>query len=204
MVRLVAFGLCAALLGFAAPTAGWAADDDADWPCPQQRTGAISAAAVWSGPDIAKTGRWDDDEEAAVLARKLASRRTPLDEMDGLIDAFAAKAGADKDDRLTHVFAGVLEIVNSERDRVMAGVARYARGQKRLADKIRAEADKIGDEQENKDLSPAQTLDLAKTDLKWDRRIFDERAHALSYVCETPTLLERRVFEIARKIQERL
>ena len=38
----------------------------------------------------------------------------------------------------------------------------------------------------------------------WDKRIFDERNQALHYVCETPVLLEQRLFEIARRIQARL
>lgn len=200
--RLI-FGALALWLGFAAPAAA-AAPDDSDWPCPQRRTGPVSAAAVWSGPDLAQAGRWEDDSEAAALARKLASRRTPIEDADGLIDEFAAKAGADKSVRLTRVFAGALDLVNIERNRVISGVVRYASGQNKLADKIRAEADKVSDEQESKEVSSPQALDEAQSSLKWDKRIFDERAHALSYVCETPTILERRVFEIARKIQERL
>jgi len=193
----------AVLFGLAAPSFAKPMDDP-DWPCAQRRTGVISAAAVWSGPDLAAAGKWDDDIGAAELARKLASRRTPLAEADGLIDDFAASAGADKSVRLTRVFAGVLDLINSERDRVITGVVRYARGQTRLAEKVRAEADKISDEQESKDVSSPQALDEAQSGLKWDKRIFDERSHALSYVCETPILLERRVFEIARKIQQRL
>jgi hypothetical protein len=203
MVRLAPFVAFALLLGAAAPALAKPADDP-DWPCAQRRTGEISAAAVWSGPDLASTGRWDDDAGAAALARKLASRRTQMTEMDGLIDEFAASAGADKSVRLTRVFAGALDVINSERNRVIAGVVRYARGQHRLAEKIRAEADKISDEQESKDVSSPSALDDAASSLKWDKRIFDDRSRALSYVCETPILLERRAFEIARKIQQRL
>lgn len=203
MVRLAPFVAFALLLGAAAPALAKPADD-LDWPCAQRRTGEISAAAVWSGPDLASAGRWDDDAGAAALARKLASRRTQMTEMDGLIDEFAASAGADKSVRLTRVFAGALDVINSERNRVIAGVVRYARGQHRLAEKIRAEADKISDEQESKDVSSPSALDDAASGLKWDKRIFDDRSRALSYVCETPILLERRAFEIARKIQQRL
>ncbi|WP_296714617.1 hypothetical protein [Rhodoblastus sp.] len=203
MVRLASFVAFALLLGAAAPALAKPTDDP-DWPCAQRRTGEISAAAVWSGPDLASAGRWDDDAGAAALARKLASRRTQMTEMDGLIDEFAASAGADKSMRLTRVFAGALDVINSERNRVIAGVVRYARGQHRLAEKIRAEADKISDEQESKDVSSPSALDDASSSLKWDKRIFDDRSRALSYVCETPILLERRAFEIARKIQQRL
>jgi hypothetical protein len=203
MVRLAPFVAFAFLLGAAALALAKPADDP-DWPCAQRRTGEISAAAVWSGPDLDSVGRWDDDAGAAALARKLASRRTQMTEADGLIDEFAASAGADKSARLTRVFAGALAIVNGERNRVIAGVVRYARGQHLLAEKIRAEADKISDEQESKDVSSPSALDEAASSLKWDKRIFDDRSRALSYVCETPILLERRVFEIARKIQQRL
>lgn len=203
MRLFAAFGVLALALGLAAPASAAPADDP-DWPCAQRKTGPISVAAVWAGPDLAEAGRWDDDSEAAALARKLASRRTPIDEMDALIDDFAAKAGADKAARLTRVFAGAIDLINTERDRVISGVTRYARGQNKLAEKIRAEADKISDAEEDKEVSSPQALEEAQSGLKWDKRIFDERSRALTYVCETPVLLERRAFEIARKIQQRL
>jgi hypothetical protein len=34
----------------------------------------------------------------------------------------------------------------------------------------------------------------------WDTRIFEERRHQLTYVCEQPALLEKRAFTIGRKI----
>ena len=78
-----------------------------------------------------------------------AARRST--DADGLLDEFAAKAGAEKSARLTRVFAGVLDLINSERDRVLVGIVRYAQGQNRLADKIRTEADKVSDAEESKE-----------------------------------------------------
>lgn len=40
--------------------------------------------------------------------------------------------------------------------------------------------------------------------LLWDIRVFDEREQSLSYVCESPVLLERRLFALARQIMSRL
>jgi hypothetical protein len=191
---------------------------DPDWPCLQRRAPTISAAAVWAGPDLAKAGAWDDDSEAAALAQKLASRRTPLDEADGLLDEFVAKAGAEKDVRLTRVFAGVLELINGQRDHVMAGIVRYARGQNKLADKVRKESEAVADAQEaeppppksaesapqTEETAPSKPGDDAESSLKWDKRIFEERTRSLTYVCETPGLLEQRLFEVARRIQQRL
>jgi hypothetical protein len=176
------------------------AQSEADWPCAQRRTPTISAAAIWAGPDPARAGAWDQDPDAAALAQKLASRRTPLEDVDALLDDFASKAGADKDVRLTRVFAGMLELINSERDRVIGGIVRYAQGQNKLAEKVRRDSEAVNDAEEEKPQEGQQ----AQAALQWDKRIFDERGRSLTYVCETPGLLEKRAFDIARRIQERL
>jgi hypothetical protein len=192
------------LLTLAAPAlAGGPPPADEDWPCAQRRTGAISRAAIWSGPEA--EGRWDDDSAAAALARKLASRRTPIEEADPLIEAFAKDAGGDKDKRLTLAFDGALDLISTERGKVMSAIARYARGQRALAAKVRDDADKAADAQEKQeDITAPDELEKAHPELKWDKRIFDDRAQALAYVCETPVILEKRAFAIARAIQQRL
>ncbi len=196
-----------------------AAANEAPWPCAQRRTPTISAAAVWAGPDIAKAGDWEQDSEAAALAEKLASRRTPLADIGGLLDDFVKKTGADKDQRLTRVFVGALASINSERDRVLSGIAHFAEGQQRLAEKVRTESEEVADDQEKgqkkgqengqengqeKGNPGAKALAQAKMEFAWDRRIFAERSQSLAYVCETPGILEQRAFEIARRIQEKL
>jgi len=195
-------GLAACLFA-SAGIAQTAPEEAADWPCAQRRAGTISVAAVWAGPDIAQAGAWDQDSDAAELARKLASRRTPIEDFDGLLDAFLAKVDGEKDARLTRVFAGALELINVERDRVMSGIVRYARGQNKLAQQVRKDAEDVTDAMEA-DAPEAKALDDAQTRLRWDKRIFEERSRSLTYVCETPSLLERRAFEIARQIQQRL
>jgi len=196
--------LAAALLLFATPALAGGPPADDDWPCQQRKTGAISRAAIWSGPDA--RGRWDDAPQVAALARKLASRRTPLDDAGPLIDVFAKEAGADKDTRLTLLFDGTLDLINGERNKVMAAITRYARGQKALAARVREDADKVADAQESQgsDITAPDALEKAHPELKWDKRIFDDRAQALTYVCESPVLLEKRAFALARAIQEKL
>lgn len=177
---------------------------DPNWPCVQRKVGTLSAGVVWNGPDLAAAGPWDQDFEAAALAQKLASRRTSMEEVDALLDAFAQKAGAEKTVRLTRVFAGVLELVNTERDRILLGIERYAKGQNKLAERVRAESDKVGEAKDSPMAEEPKDLQDAESALKWDKRIFEERSRSLSYVCESPVLLERRVFDIARRIQQKL
>ena len=175
------------------------------WPCAQPRVSTISAGTMWSGPAVADGKGWDDDNDLAALAQKLASRRTSLDDASEMIAAFAKTAGADKDKQLTKLFVGVLDLTNDNRGQILEGIMRYARGQQRLAERMRDESDKISEKQENAAASDiGVAVDQQNKDFAWDQRIFKERKQALSYVCETPSLLERRAYEIAKRIQAQL
>lgn len=177
---------------------------EAPWPCAQRKVGSISAGTIWSGPDLAQGADWDQDMKLAALAQKLASRRTELPEAEQAIAAFAKAAGADKDKQLTKLFVGVLDIINDNRDKILHGISRYATGQQHLAERLRDESDAISTGQDAPNLTfSANTSGKAK-EFEWDQRIFNERRQALSYVCETPTLLERRAYDIARRIQAQL
>ncbi|MBP2149714.1 hypothetical protein [Xanthobacter flavus] len=177
---------------------------DPDWPCPQRKTPEIDLAQVWNGPDPASAGKWTDDQDAAALAVKLSSRRTPAKEFAPLLDGFVKEAGAEADKGLLRVMAGVYEIINDQRGKLMHGIERYARGQQRLADRIRDEADELSKVRSS--ITAPETPESRKLDeqLHWDTRIFDERAKSLTYVCETPVLLEQRAFDIGQQIQARL
>ena len=195
------------LLG-AATTATAQPRTDPDWPCVQRKVTNLSPGPFWNGPDLAQARQWGDDSAAAQLARKLASRRTEMSEVDGLLDAFAAEAGPDKDQRLARVFSGVFEVIGGERDKVMGGIGRYAQGQRRMAERIREEADKISQTKDAPSAEDAREMPKDQSELEtrfaWDRRIFQERSQSLQYVCEVPQLLEQRLGEIARRIQARL
>ncbi|GJD60606.1 hypothetical protein [Methylobacterium frigidaeris] len=179
---------------------------DPDWPCAQRKVSTLGPGAVWTGPDPSQAlTDWGNDTEAALLAQKIASRRLPVEEVDGLLNGFVAKLPADqKALRLTRVFAGVFEVLNGERDKVVAGIGRYARGQRVMAERIRDEAGRISEVKTAPDVPDTKELAELETRFNWDKRIFQERSQSLTYVCEVPTLLEQRLGTIARKIQERL
>ncbi len=204
--------LLAATLGFVVATLPALAQPkpDPDWPCAQRKVTTLGYGSFWTGPDLTSAGEWGSDREAAQLARKLASRRTDLGEVDGLLDDFV-KDIKDQDERakrLSRVFAGVFEVINSERNTVVNGIIRYAQGQQRLAKRIREEADKVSETRDGPAEDATKVATKEGTDLEtafnWDRRIFDERNKSVTYVCEVPTLLEQRLGELARKIQAKL
>jgi len=204
-MRAIAAFLLAALLlaGVIGPAA---AGEDPDWPCIQRKVSEISPAQVWSGPPLdAVDDAWRDDSALTELAGAIASRRTEMADAKEKIASFAAAAGADRNRRLTLLFAGVLATINAERSSIMAGIGRYARRQHDLADRIASEAAEL-------DRLPAEggtedeitRREAVSETQEWDTRIFRERERSLRYVCELPTLLEQRAFSLGKEIAAQL
>ena len=177
------------------------------WPCVQAKVPELTAAVMWAGPEIDETDRgWQESAEIAPLAYRLAQRRLPIQEAQGEIDAFAQEIEGDRNAHLAQLFTALLQIVNAERKKIMAGIERYARQQSVLADQITAVDEEIaeartaaaGDEDER------QRLAQLEQQLAWETRIFAEREQSLTYVCESPVLLEQRLFALARQIMANL
>ena len=172
---------------------------DSDWPCIQRKVPELSAAAVWQSPSIGDAlTRWREDGEVAALVTELSSRRLPVEEAKRQVESFAAGLDAGvRSEKLTLLFAGLFETLDRERAEIIQGIERYARKQVALADALRA--------------AQSQASDLDRTDppgaaarnqqLQTQIRIFNERRQSLSFVCETPIILEQRLFELGRAIQ---
>jgi hypothetical protein len=179
---------------------------DANWPCVQRRNPEISAAAIWSGPEIGEdVAKWWNEADVASAVRAIASRRTSMDEAEKLVDKVAGSPG-DKQKRLTALFVGTLETINTERNRIIRGLERYALKQRALADRIEQDGDAIAKLRADKPVEglTRDKLPDLEQQMTWDTRIFDERNQSLSYVCESQVPLEARAFNLARIIQERL
>ena len=175
-----------------------------DWPCQQILVERISVAAVWSGPPIDNVP-WQKDAAVATLVVQLAARRTQLNDAEHLIEEFAQTQGANKASGLIAVFAGLFETLNEERTQVIDGLLRFGAKQRELAARIRAGS---APTRRNGTIpaqsSAEQVSDLSAQQLEWDMRVFDERRQSLVFVCESPTLIEQRLFVLARAIQRNL
>lgn len=189
--------LLAALLlaGVSAPAAA-ATREDPDWPCIQRLVPQIAPAVIWPGPPIEGVDG-PANPLTEELAGDLAARRVPLDEATAQVEAFAATlAEEQKAEQLTRLFARTLEIINSDRSSIIAGIKEYARGQRALAENINEKNERLIDLPKDQVLE-RETL-IAERD--WDVRIYDDRARSLTYLCEQPVLLEQRAFALARAI----
>ncbi|MDQ0303493.1 hypothetical protein [Ancylobacter polymorphus] len=194
-VPLLLVGLGPALA--AAPSGGL-------WPCIQRKVPELAVGQMWSGPPIENL-QWQDDRQVADLVPVLAAQRTPIEEATKQIDAFAGTLGPNDKQRLTLLFAGVFEQINARRSRIMSGIERYSEHQIELSKRIKeqslalAKAKKAATTDEEK--TKAQELEKQ---LLWDTRVYDARQQSMTAVCESPVLLEQRVFALARAIQEKL
>ncbi|MGH6862312.1 MAG: hypothetical protein ACRECY_18865, partial [Phyllobacterium sp.] len=97
------------------------------------------------------------------------------------------------------VFQGVFDTLNRERVEVISGISRYAGKQHDMADDLRKEASKIDAMRVKADTDPEE-LDRLNERLIWETRIFDERVHSLTYVCEVPTIIEQRLYGLSKTI----
>lgn len=189
------------LAALVALPAGAADFSDPTWPCIQRKVESLSAGLMWPHPlDPAAEPRDAAQAEAiADLAGLLALRRVPLEDLQDEVAAFATAQDGDVT-ALGLVFSRVFDTLSKRRSRIMGGIEDFSLGQIALAERIdanRAEMDAILARAEP-DFDRVDALEEA---LDWDQVIYTDRQRNITYLCETPTLLERRLFGIAQMLQ---
>ncbi|ADZ69441.1 hypothetical protein [Polymorphum gilvum] len=191
------------LVGFGQPAVA-ASFDDPEWPCIQRKVPHLSIGQMWSGPaiDEAVEAR-AKDREIIDLAGRLAVRRTALEGAESLIDAFAKAHASDREPALAGLFLATFERIERDRSAIIAGIGRYAKKQTALSEQIDRRRTELHDLRAvtEPDHDRIEELDDQVT---WDTRIFEDRRQSLTYVCETPVILEQRIFALARMILQRL
>jgi len=175
-----------------------------DWPCPQILVPKLSVAAFWTGPSIDDVGdNWMKDQTVHDLVLRFAGRRTSLAEAEKEAAEFIVGTQAERQQRAKLLFAGLFATLGRERDDVMAGIERFSQRQQQLREKISAEMTDLRAQQDAAGQESA-TADKLSEQIAWETRIFDERRNTISYVCEVPSTIERRLFALARAIQQKL
>ncbi len=178
---------------------------DPDWPCPQIKTPTFSLASVWAGPSLdVNSQSWRDESDVADLVAKMAQRRVPVADVEKAIGEFKAKAGAEADRKLLQAFAAAFDNLSQQRSQVLAGLERFGRKERAMSDRIRAEAEAIRTSGDPDQSGQAASGVGIPERLQWDIRVLDDRRKLVSYVCETPSLIEQRIGAIARAVQNAL
>jgi hypothetical protein len=201
-MRLISIG---ALLAVVSTQACFAADPRyPDWPCAQAKVPEISIAAVWSGPPLGDASdKWKNDPKVSALVEKVAARRTPLEEAEKAITEFLSTAATDKAEAGKLLFAGLFDTLNAQRSSVMNGLERVTRKQREAAEKIRSDTVALQALQDEAQRDQAK-LDELSNHLVWETRIFEDRRSVIKFVCDAPTTIDRRLFSLARTIQQEM
>jgi hypothetical protein len=175
--------------------------NDPEWPCVQRKVVNLSVGQMWAGPLISEdvmTG-WREMPDVAALAPVVSVRRTTLEEAEVLIADFAKSTTDGRAEKLSALFAGAFQLIERERTAIISGIGRYARKQTGLSEKIDAMQAELADLNTATELDYDRIEELEDT-LAWDTRIYRDRQQSLTYVCETPVILEKRAFALARTI----
>jgi len=181
------------LLLLAAGPAAAAGFSDPDWPCIQRKVENLSFGLMWPHP----VEEQELSRDARELAARLSLRRVGLDEAEEYVHAYVESHPDTGAQELGNIFRGVFDNLANDRRRVMNGITNYAHSQTALSEKIdttRTEMDT---------LMAAASPDYDRVDeleeqIDWDERIYKDRQRSLTYVCETPVLLEKRIYAIAQ------
>jgi hypothetical protein len=186
-----------------ASAATGAANQDPDWPCIQRKVPTLSLGQIWNGPELpASAKEWSKDKDISALVKEVAARRLPVADAEKDIRNFAASLSPEQtQDRMAMLVQGLFDHMNAERAEVISGITRYARNQLELAARLRTEASEVDALRAKPDANASEVA--ARTDrLTWETRIFEERVQSLTYVCEVPTLIEQRLYTLAKSISD--
>ena len=194
-----------ALLGLLALTPGAAAAfGDENWPCVQRKVEHLSWGQMWTGPALPDTPQWRQDDQLAELVPLLTARGVALEELAPLVEALEASETETRAERLTRLFAGAFQEIDNERYAIIGGISRFAEKHRGLSEQIdtkREEAQKLLARAEATDDNDAwDAYEVLEDEIFWDTRIYQDRQRSITYVCESPVLLEKRAFAVAQMI----
>lgn len=177
-----------------------------DWPCVQRKVPSISAAQIWDGPPIDNIK--DVDPALRDVTDVLESRRVSLDDAEKAIKEYAASIPeAERDKKLTELFASFLNHLNADRQFVMGKVEEFQKRQKARAAELEREGQKLAEKgiAATDETLPTETkLSPEQQEYNWNARIFQERQQNLTMACEIPVLIEQRAYEISRLIRSHM
>ena len=204
---IAALALVSGLVSGLAPGLAFAFGDE-NWPCQQRKVEHLSWGQMWTGPALPETPDWRQDPALAELVPLLTARGVALDQVEPLIARLQAGDGETRDARLTRLFAGAFREIDVERYKIVGSISGFAEKQRALSVQIdhkreeaaRLEA-KARDTDNNDDWDAYEALE---DEVFWDTRIYQDRQRSITYICESPVLLEKRAFAVARLIQSEL
>ncbi|RWD85872.1 hypothetical protein [Mesorhizobium sp.] len=182
-----------------------AANTDPDWPCIQRKVPQLSLGQIWNGPELPPAAKdLSKDPAVSALVEEVAARRIPIAEAQKKIKDFAAALPTEQlAPKMAMLVQGMFDHMDAERSQVISGISRYAHKQLEMAAALRKEASDVDALQAKPDADPDE-VERRTEQLKFATRIFNERVQSLIYVCEVPTIIEQRLYQLSKAVSETL
>lgn len=193
--------LATALVSLSLVAPAQAADfSDPTWPCIQRKVDRLSIGLMWP-QEIAQI-KMTPDQAAAVneLAALLALRRIDLDQAQAYVTAFAQEHGHDEA-LMGHVFEKVFDQLAGRRSLIIKGIEDFSLKQIAMSERIDAARNEM-DALMAADAPDYDKVDKLEEQVDWDERIYTDRQQSLTFICETPVLLEKRLYAIAQMLMD--
>lgn len=200
MIAAFCAGILGGVLGLASGPGAAADFSDPTWPCVQRKVERLSLGLMWPFV-LDEAAEVDSQTRAEILdlAERLSLRRIDPSELEPQVARFAAAHEGDPE-RLGRVFEQVFNGLAARRTQIIEGIGEFSLGQIALAEKIdgmRVEMDR----EMAKEAPDFDKVDALEEQLDWDQLIYTDRQQSITYLCETPVLLEKRLYAIARLLQ---
>ena len=168
---------------------------DPDWPCIQRRVEHLSIGVMWPHPVPEEAEALPED--LRNVAAQLALRRVSEDQARDLIAEVAADHPEFTLDDYARLYQVTFDQIDRQRAEIVAGIVGYARNQSQLATEIDELQSQMA-QLETAEEPDFDRIDEVEAELDGRLRVFNDRASSLTYVCESPVLLEQRAYSIAQ------
>jgi predicted nucleic acid-binding Zn-ribbon protein len=180
--------------------------NDAEWPCIQVLIPEVVAGIVWPVEiKASQIGAWRNQQALDVMANRLNDLDEFTDSERQLIAEFAESLPEpSRADSLNKLADGIITLSNQRRQKYISGIKRYTRQQNAIAKQIEASLNLLAETENNIDLSSQSSRAEIKETLAWHQRVFDQREHAISSLCDRPVELEEKLSAVLRELAQYL
>jgi hypothetical protein len=196
--RLVACSFWTVVLG-ATPAV---AEEISDWPCDAPLAKRFDPVQVWGSalPRPLAEG-WRQDAAVRHVVEFAANPENPPGQGAKRIAAFAAPLGAEREERLMMVFAGLLDQFNLLRGFVIEGVRDFVLRAKILREAIDRNEAAVA-------ALPAEAREEQRQDYlearSWDARRMDDALEEAEFLCRRYAYLDNKLRELTARIRAAL
>ncbi len=166
---------------------------DPDWPCAARLVSTLTAGTYWSGP-ITPDSNWRDDEKLFPLVTEIIDRDTTDADAQAKLAAYAA---AIPPAARGSVFSALVDQTNDERSLLITRIKQLGLRQRRMGDTIASLSTQVDQLAAN---DPHRAELAGERDL--DLQAFGETQHTMTYACEAPANMERRLGQLAKVLQK--